>query len=70
MAKFQREYLSCPGEVFLMRDKGTPAGKSRKPESAEGKTGSAPEGKAAQAKPVEMTSKEKIAANQKNKRRK
>ena len=53
-----------------MRDKGTPAGKSKKPESTDAKSGSAPEGKAVQAKPVELTAKEKIAANQKNKRRK
>jgi hypothetical protein len=53
-----------------MRDKGTPAGKSKKPESTDANPGSAPVGKASQAKPVELTAKEKIAANQKNKRRK
>jgi hypothetical protein len=56
--------------MFFMRDQGTPAGKSKKPESTDAKSGSAPAGKPAQAKPAEMTSKEKIAANQKNKRRK
>jgi len=53
-----------------MRDKGSSKGRSRKVESPEGTPGSEPEGKVSQGKPAPMTSKEKIAANQKNKRRK
>jgi hypothetical protein len=53
-----------------MRDAGTSRGKGRKEENPEAKASSAPAGKVPQAKPAEMTSKEKIAANQKNKRRK
>ncbi len=53
-----------------MKDKGTSKGKSRSAESADPKPTAGSEGKAAQAKPAPMTAKEKIAANQKNKRRK
>jgi len=53
-----------------MRDKGTSKGKSRNVESPDTKSAPGTEGKVAPAKPAPMTSKEKIAANQKNKRRK
>jgi hypothetical protein len=63
----ERSYLSWRTVVFLtMRDKGTSRGKSKSTESADTKP--AAEGKASQ--PAPMTAKEKIAANQKNKRRK
>jgi hypothetical protein len=53
-----------------MRDKGTSKGKSRNMERPDTNPAAGPEGKGAPAKPAPMTSKEKIAANQKNKRRK
>jgi hypothetical protein len=54
-----------------MKDKGTQKGKSRKPESSDGKQPVAgTDVKAAPVKNAPMTPKEKIAANQKNKRRK
>lgn len=53
-----------------MKDQANQKGKSRKPESAESKTPPAPGGKEPSAKNAPMTAKEKIAANQKNKRRK
>ncbi len=54
-----------------MKDKGTSKGKGRKEENPAGTAAAGPDGKAAaQAKPAPMTAKEKIAANQKNKRRK
>jgi hypothetical protein len=53
-----------------MRDKGTSRGKSKSVESADPKLAAGTEGRAAPSKPAQMTSKEKIAANQKNKRRK
>jgi hypothetical protein len=64
-------YLFCGTVEFLtMRDKGTSRGKSKSVESADPKLAAGAEGKAAPSKPAQMTSKEKIAANQKNKRRK
>ncbi|MDD1709610.1 MAG: hypothetical protein LUQ37_01730 [Methanoregulaceae archaeon] len=53
-----------------MKDKGTQKGKSRKPEGSEGAAGEATDTKAAPMKNAPMTAKEKIAANQKSKRRK
>jgi len=53
-----------------MRDKGSSKGRSRKEVSPDETPGSGPEGKDSQAKPAQMTSKEKIAVNQKKKRRK
>jgi hypothetical protein len=53
-----------------MKDKGTSKGKSRKPESTEGTAVAGTDAKAVPAKNAPMTAKEKIAANQKNKRRK
>jgi hypothetical protein len=53
-----------------MRDKETSRGKSRKVESIEGKPAAGADGKVSPGKAAPMTSKEKIAANQKNKRRK
>jgi hypothetical protein len=53
-----------------MRDKGTSRGKSRNVESTETKPAAGAEGKVSPAKAAPMTAKEKIAANQKNKRRK
>ncbi len=53
-----------------MKDKGTSKGKGRKEESPAGTAAAGPDGKVAQAKPATLTAKEKIAANQKNKRRK
>jgi hypothetical protein len=53
-----------------MRDKGSSRGKSKSVESAEPKPAAGAEGKDTRSKPAPMTAKEKIAANQKNKRRK
>ena len=53
-----------------MRDKETSRGKSRKVESTDTKTAAGAEGKVTPVKAAPMTAKEKIAANQKNKRRK
>jgi|APHig6443717497_1056834.scaffolds.fasta_scaffold1732996_1 hypothetical protein len=53
-----------------MKDQANQKGKSRKTESAESKTPAAAGGKEPGAKIAPMTAKEKIAANQKNKRRK
>ncbi|HNO07695.1 MAG: hypothetical protein ACP5NU_03780 [Methanomicrobiales archaeon] len=53
-----------------MKDKGTHKGKSRKQESSEGAAGEATDAKAAPMKNAPLTAKEKIAANQKSKRRK
>jgi hypothetical protein len=52
-----------------MRDKGSSKGKSRNVESVDTKAAGT-EGKVTPVKAAPMTSKEKIAANQKNKRRK
>jgi hypothetical protein len=52
-----------------MRDKGTTKGKPKSVESADPKPAAGAEGKTS-SKPAPMTAKEKIAANQKNKRRK
>jgi hypothetical protein len=53
-----------------MKDKGTQKGKSRKVESSDAKSATGTPEQAAPARATPMTSKEKIAANQKNKRRK
>ena len=53
-----------------MRDKGTSRGKSRNIETKDVNPAAGAEGKVSPAKAAPMTSKEKIAANQKNKRRK
>jgi hypothetical protein len=53
-----------------MREKETSRGKSRKVESIEGKPATGAPGNVSTVKAAPMTSKEKIAANQKNKRRK
>lgn len=55
---------------FTMKDQGNQKGRSRKPEATESKTPAVPGGKELGVKTAPMTSKEKIAANQKNKRRK
>ena len=52
-----------------MREQGNRKGGSQKP-STDGKAAAGTEGKTQVAKPAPMTAKEKIAANQKNKRRK
>lgn len=53
-----------------MRDKGTPKGKGRKEESSPAKPAAGTVEKTVPAKAAPLTAKEKIAANQKNKRRK
>jgi hypothetical protein len=53
-----------------MKDQGNQKGRSRKPEATESKTPAVAGGKEPGVKTAPMTSKEKIAANQKNKRRK
>jgi hypothetical protein len=53
-----------------MREKETSRGKSRKVESIEGKPAAGAPAKVSPVKGAPLTSKEKIAANQKNKRRK
>ncbi len=54
-----------------MKDQGSKKGTSRKPESTDVKAAAGTDKPAAtRTTPVTMTSKEKIAANQKNKRRK
>jgi hypothetical protein len=52
-----------------MKDQGSQKGRSKKPESSDGKA-SAAEAQVAGSKAAPLTAKEKIAANQKNKRRK
>ena len=52
-----------------MKDQGSQKGKSKKPESGDGKA-SAAEAPVVGNKVAPLTAKEKIAANQKNKRRK
>jgi hypothetical protein len=52
-----------------MKDQGSQKGKGKKPESGDGKT-SAAETPVTGNKVAPLTAKEKIAANQKNKRRK
>jgi hypothetical protein len=52
-----------------MRDKGTTKGKPKSAESADPKPAAGAEGKDTRSKPAPLTAKEKIAANQKNKRR-
>jgi len=67
----ERGYLLLRAVVFhTMRDKGTSKGKPRSAESADPKAVAGAEGKDAKSKPAPLTAKEKIAANQKNKRRK
>jgi hypothetical protein len=63
-------YLPSCGERITMKDQANQKGKSRKTESAESKTPAAAGGKEPGAKIAPMSAKEKIAANQKNKRRK
>jgi len=63
-------YIRSVPKYFSMKDKGTQKGKSRKPEGSEGAAGEATDTKAAPMKNAPMTAKEKIAANQKSKRRK
>jgi hypothetical protein len=53
-----------------MKDSGSQKGKGKKPESADAKSAAAPAAPAVNTKVAPMTAKEKIAANQKNKRRK
>jgi hypothetical protein len=61
-----------PAEWFIMKDQGSKKGTGRKIEVTEAKPASGTGGKAPATRttPVVLTSKEKIAANQKNKRRK
>jgi len=63
-------YIRSLPKYISMKDKGTPKGKSRKQESSEGAAGEATDAKAAPMKNAPLTAKEKIAANQKSKRRK
>jgi hypothetical protein len=53
-----------------MKDQGSQKGKSRKPVSSDTTSPALPDGKGSGSKITGLTSKEKIAANQKNKRRK
>jgi hypothetical protein len=53
-----------------MKEQANQKGKGRKPETSGTKSGAGAEGTTIPAKTAPMTSKEKIAANQKNKRRK
>ena len=53
-----------------MKEKGTQKGKSRKVESGEANPAAGTEAKGLPQKAAPLTAKEKIAANQKNKRRK
>jgi hypothetical protein len=69
--------LSCKESIystgpypFTMKDKGTQKGKSRKPESSEAKPDAGTDAKAVPVRDAPLTAKQKIAANQKNKRRK
>jgi hypothetical protein len=61
---------SIRANLHHMKEKGTQRGKSRKVESSDTKTIAGTPEKAVPARDAPMTSKEKIAANQKNKRRK
>lgn len=53
-----------------MRDSGNQKGKGKKPESADAKSAKGEVTGAINTKPAPLTAKEKIAANQRNKRRK
>jgi len=53
-----------------MRDQGSKKGRSFKPDSVDAKSPGGTEGKVPVTKAAPMTAKEKIAANQKSKRRK
>jgi len=53
-----------------MRDQGSKKGRSYKPDSVDAKSPVGTDGKVPMTKPAPMTAKEKIAANQKSKRRK
>ncbi|MFA5293952.1 MAG: hypothetical protein WC382_00345 [Methanoregulaceae archaeon] len=53
-----------------MRDDGNKKGRGKKVESSPGTPSAGAEGKAVPVKAAPLTAKEKIAANQKNKRRK
>jgi hypothetical protein len=53
-----------------MRDTGNQKGKSKRPESTDAKTATGTEAGAVGTKVAPLTAKEKIAANQRNKRRK
>jgi hypothetical protein len=70
MPFFKEDFYPAMPYLFSMKDKGTSKGKSRKPESTEGTAVTGTDAKATPAKNAPMTAKEKIAANQKNKRRK
>jgi hypothetical protein len=70
MPFFKEDFYSAVPYLFSMKDKGTSKGKSRKPESIEGTAVPGTDTKATPAKNAPMTAKEKIAANQKSKRRK
>ena len=70
MRSFKEGFYSAGPYLFTMKDKGTSKGKSRKPESSEAKPVEGADAKAVPVRDVPMTAKEKIAANQKNKRRK
>ena len=70
MLSFKESIYYTGPYLFTMKDKGSSKGKSRKPESSEAKPVEGADAKAVPARDVPMTAKEKIAANQKNKRRK
>jgi hypothetical protein len=67
---FKEGIYSAAPYLFTMKDKGSQKGKSRKPESSEAKPVAGTDPKTVPVKDAPMTAKEKIAANQKNKRRK
>lgn len=66
----QEDFYSDEPKCPFMRDKGTPKGKGRKEESSPAKPVVGTVEKSVPAKAAPLTAKEKIAANQKNKRRK
>ena len=70
MLSFKESIYYTGPYLFTMKDKGASKGKSRKPESSEAKPVEGADAKAVPGRDVPMTAKEKIAANQKNKRRK
>ena len=70
MPSFKESIYYTGPYCFTMKDKGASKGKSRKPESSEAKPVEGADAKAVPLQDIPMTAKEKIAANQKNKRRK
>ena len=66
---FQRMFLCSSCKYSNMKDQGSQKGKSKKADAPAVKTPAGTEVKTIDTKPVPLTAKEKIAANQRNKKR-